>query len=153
MRQLVDRVVAVAGEVLHGPAGQPEPDRGRDGGGHALGIVGEAVLEVGRDRDVDRPGQLAGVGQDLVLGHGAVETSPRGGEPAARGGDGLEPERGEQGGRPDVPGVGHEQRRAGGVEGEEPLGARRLSTGLDHPLASAGSGNSQYWNSIVMGRR
>jgi hypothetical protein len=45
-----------------------------------------------------------------------VELAERGREPAARGGEGGEAERGEHAGGADVPGVGHHQRRARPVQ-------------------------------------
>ncbi len=64
--QLVDRVVAVAGEVLDRPAGQSLCDGVGDGRGDALRLVGEAVLEIGGHRDVDRFSEEAAVGENLL---------------------------------------------------------------------------------------
>ena len=92
--------------------------------GHAGGIVGEAVLEVGRHRHVGDGGHdRGGVGDRLVAGHPAVEAAERGGEAAAGGGQRLEAERREQLGRAGVPRVRDQQRLRAGMELEEPFGA------------------------------
>ncbi len=114
--RLVDRRARIAAEVLDREAGQP----GGAGAGRSLGdgirFVGEAVLEVGRHRGVDRAHDRCRVRERLVVGHRAVEPSERRREAAARRGQGLEAQGEEQPGRPLIPGVRHEQRTAGHVQ-------------------------------------
>ena len=59
--RVVDGRVAVAGEVLHRCAGQPGGDGATHRLGHARGIVGEAVLEVGGHGHVDGVDDRRGV--------------------------------------------------------------------------------------------
>ena len=60
------------------------------------GIVGEAVLQVGRDRQVGRGDDRGRVRQRLVAADRAVRAAQRRREPGAGGGQRLEAERGEQ---------------------------------------------------------
>ena len=59
--RVIDRDVSTPGEVLDRAARQPGAQREPDGLRDAVRIVGEAVLQVGRDRQVGRPGEPRGV--------------------------------------------------------------------------------------------
>ena len=84
--ELVDRIVAVAGEVLDRAPGQTGGHGPTDGLRHTGRVVGVAVLEVGGHGHVrglhDRPR----VGQRLVAGDPAVQAAEGRREAAARGG-------------------------------------------------------------------
>lgn len=107
-RQL-DVVDPLAVEVLDGAPGEPRPRGFGHRGCDAFRVVGEAVLEVGRDRYRHRPDELRDVGQRLVAGHSAVDPAERGGEATARRRQCLEPQRLQRAGRADVPRVRHDQ--------------------------------------------
>ena len=94
------------GPVLDGAAGGAGGGQQVHGLGHALGRVGEAALGVDVDGHVDRPHQRGHVVDQLVAGHLPVPAAERHGMAAAGGGQGLEAQLHEDGGRPDVPGVG-----------------------------------------------
>ena len=119
---VINRVVLAPREVLDGASGQTLRDGGGDGGGHAVGIVGEAVLEIGRDRHLDGGHELGTVGQHLVSGDGAIEAALGRGEPTARRGDRLAAERGEEPGGTLVPRVGQEEGGTGAVERQKAPG-------------------------------
>ena len=118
-RRVVDGRVAVAGGVLDGAAGQARPDGQLDRPPDLSRVVGEAVLEVGGDRHIDRVDERRAVREDLVTRHRAVEPAERRRESRARGGDGLEAEGRKQLGRSLVPRVRLQQRCAGGVQRQE----------------------------------
>ena len=135
--QLVDRVVAVAREVLHRASRESRGDGQLDRGGDTLGRIGETVLEVGRDRHVDCPDQGCRVHQCVVAAERAVEASQRGRRTAARRRQRLEAERGQQPRRSNVPRIRHEQWRPLQVQRQEPLGLARLIThGTCHRASS-----------------
>ena len=122
-RELVDRAGRAAAVVLDREARQAGRDGAGGGLGDVLGAVGEAVLEVGRHRQLGRRGDRRGVRERLVAGHGSVQAAERRGETAAGRRERLEAQRGEQPRGADVPRIGHQQRRAGPMQREEPLGA------------------------------
>src|SRR5439155_16246827 len=70
----------------------------------------KAVLEVGRDRQLGRGHERAGVGERLVAADRVVEAAERGREAAAGGGERVKAERREQPRGPHIPGVGEQQR-------------------------------------------
>src|SRR5206468_5190568 len=112
LRDVVERLVLVAGGVLDGPAHQPHP------GGEAYrlrgrrGRVTEALLEVGGDGQIGRLHDGAGVGERLVAQHLAV-TSPedaRGRSAGRR--EGRKTETGENARGARIPGVGNHEGRS-----------------------------------------
>lgn len=72
--------------------------------------MGEAVLQVGRDRHIDRTDDHLGVLQRLARRQGPVLLALRRGKPAAGGRERGEPEPDQQPGGADVPGVRQQQR-------------------------------------------
>ena len=110
-RHLIDGVDRLAGEVLYRTACQPGGDRAPHRLGHSVGIIGEAVLEIGRYRDVDRIDDQTGVRERLLPSHQAVPPAERRREPAARGRQRLEAGGLQHPGRSPIPGVGHQQWR------------------------------------------
>ena len=118
-RRLVERIVGPAGEVLDREPGEPGTDgecgRLRD----ARGVVGEAVLEIGRHREVGGRHDGGGVRDRLVAGHGAVEATERAGEATARRGQRLEAERRQELRRARIPGVRQQERVRPLVQGTE----------------------------------
>ena len=129
--QLVDSVLT-AGVVLDRAARKPGAARLLDRVRHALGLVGESVLQIGRHREVGAVGQRGGVLQGLVTRDATVEAAEGGGVAAAGRGQRLEPERGEQCRRAEVPGVGHQQRIASPVQCQEALGLLLLGDARAH---------------------
>ena len=112
-RQLdvIERRVAIAGEVLDARTGQPTVDRLTDGLGHVLGTVAEAVLQVAVD------GHRNGLRQHAVIGQRLFEAQLIDGiaapfapvDPGAAGADGLEAGRRQDTRGTNVPGVGHDE--------------------------------------------
>src|SRR3954454_12417385 len=106
---LVD-LIRIAVVVLDRAAGRAGLGRARDGPGGVLRRGAVAVLEVNGDRQrrglVKRPDVL----DDLVEGDAAVGPPQGEGEPAARRGQRLEAEAGEDLGRPGIPWVGDYER-------------------------------------------
>ena len=96
----------VASVVLDRAAGEAGLDRQAHRLGDAVGIVGVAVLEIGRERQVGGGGELGRVRQCLVAGDGAVEAPERRREAAARRGQRLKAERAQQPGRAESHGLG-----------------------------------------------
>ena len=128
--EVVDGVLVPAGEVLDRGTREADLDRQPDGLRHPSRLVREGVLQVGRDRQVRGRDDHRAVHQGFVSVHGAVVTAQGGREARTSGGQSLEPERCEQPGRAEVPGVRHQERLTRSVQGQEPLCFVRLS---DHP--------------------
>jgi len=118
---VVDRRVRLSGEVLDGAAGQPRPDRQRDGVGDILRFIGEPVLEVRGHRKVRCRHDRCGMGERLVSGHRSVEAAERRGKTPARRGQGFEAEGGEQLRRTCVPRVWKQERAHRTMQREESL--------------------------------
>ncbi len=127
--EVVDRVGRVGREVLDGAAGEPGGGGPGNRPGDVLGGGAEAVLEVGRDRQVDGGHDGGGVVERLVARDRAVGTAEGGGEAVAGRREGVEAERRQQLGRAGIPRVGEEQRRGASMEGEE---ARRFLVPCRH---------------------
>ena len=107
--ELVDGVLRFRRVVLDGAPGEPGLERHAHGGRDASRIIGETVLEIGRNRDTDRGRDRPTVCDGLVAGHRPVHPAERGGKTTARRREGREPEGLEEPRRPDIPGVRHEQ--------------------------------------------
>jgi hypothetical protein len=117
---VVNRVLVALGVVLDRAAGQPGRHRKADRFGHAVWIVGEAVLQVGRNRQVSAGRDPLTVAHRLVAADVAVGPAERGSESTARRGEGRETQGGEQQRRSAVPRVRHKQRLFAAVQGKEP---------------------------------
>ncbi len=102
--------------------------------GHALRVLGEAVLEVGRHGQLGGRRQRRGVHESLVAADAVVQSPERGRVPAAGGGQCLEAERGEQARGAGVPRIGHQQGALAMVQREE-LGGLLGGVGHGAPFA------------------
>ncbi len=96
--------------------------------------VAEAVLKIGRDRDIHRGHDLDRVGERLVSRDRSVKATERRREAAAGRGQSLETHGDKHSRRARVPRVGHHERRTGPVQGREMLGP-----GLAHEAADSWS--------------
>src|ERR1019366_10582693 len=67
--ELVDRILRVAAEVLHREPRPPGINGVAGRRGHALGVVGEAVLQVRREREWGGGRQLSCMSEHLVTTH------------------------------------------------------------------------------------
>jgi hypothetical protein len=83
LADVVQRAVLVAGGVLDRAAYEPHIRRKPNGLRHHRGRVAEALLEVGRDRQVSGLHDYARVGQRLVARHLAVTLAKNAGLGAA----------------------------------------------------------------------
>ena len=100
MLEVVERLRLVAGRILDRAAGEAHAGRETDRLRGGRRLVGEAVLEVGRDRQVGRFDDGARVREGFVARDRAVAPAERAGVRAARGGERLEAEPGEDARRP-----------------------------------------------------
>jgi hypothetical protein len=114
----------VARGVLDRCAREPGRTGERDRLGDACGIVGEAVLEIGRDRNVDGLGDRARVGERerAVDGVWSVAQAEREREARARRRERIEAERCEDARASGIPGVGDDERERARVERPEAFG-------------------------------
>lgn len=87
--EVVDRFVGLAGEVLDRAARQPDGGRPGHRGGHAPGVAGKGIFQVGGHRKMGGGDHGGGVAEGLLGGHRPVEAAQGGGEPAAGGGQCL----------------------------------------------------------------
>jgi hypothetical protein len=126
---LVDRPVALAGEVLDRRAGQPCLPGQANRLGDLRRCILKPVLQIGGHRERSRLDELGRVAQRLLPRDRAVDASQRRGVAAARGGQGLEAERGQDPGRAHIPRVGQQQGLTRSVQLEE---MPRLRSLLDH---------------------
>ncbi len=75
--ELVEWIGIVAGEVLNRQPSDAGLDAARHVLGHGLGVMGEAVLEIGVERHVGRCRDLAVVGEHFVDGLTAIRVALR----------------------------------------------------------------------------
>src|SRR5438445_329117 len=78
--------------------------------GYVGGLVGEAVLQISRDRQLGCSDERLGVRERLLAAHGVIEPTERGRMAAAGARQRLKAERCEQACRAWVPGIGEQQR-------------------------------------------
>ena len=90
--ELIDRVVAIAREVLDRAARKPCRERPIDRFRDPPRIIGKRVLEIGRDRQVGRPDDRGGVLERLRAADRSVEPAECGRMTTARRRERLEPE-------------------------------------------------------------
>ena len=104
-----------------------------DGLGDAAGVVRVAALAVDVERQVGRRSELGDVGHELVPRHLRVQLAEHPREACARRRERLEPERGENARRADVPRVRHHEELLAGVQlaetGAAGLGCHRRPSG------------------------
>src|SRR5258706_582140 len=121
-----------------------------DGLGRGARLVGEAFLEVGRHRQVDRLDDRAAVRERLVARHRAVELAARPRARAARGGERREAQSREHARRARVPRIGDDESARACVQRAETLellftGHRRLEAYRYTAAAASGKNTaSQY---------
>ena len=109
LAQGIERRIAVAGEILDRKAGDARADAKPHALIDAFGVAGEAGLEVGVERKVDRGREFADVAESIGAGDGAIGQSRRKGHARARGRQRGKAERGEIFRRADVVWVRHHE--------------------------------------------
>ncbi|CDX26362.1 hypothetical protein MPLB_780026 [Mesorhizobium sp. ORS 3324] len=114
MREIIDRIVGVAGMVLDRAAGKAGGLGCEDGFGGLLGAVALAAFEICRDRKIGRCRHLAAMVDHRLERHGTVWQAAREGKAGAGRGQRLEAEGGQKLGRADIPGIGHDE--GGGMQ-------------------------------------
>jgi hypothetical protein len=144
LAEIVERPVLVAGRVLDRAADQA----GRAGQPHGLGgearRMAEAVLEIGRDRQLDRVDHGARMRQRLVARDLAVAPSERARAGAARGRQRAKAEPGQHARRAGVPRVGNQEGAGSLVQRPERGGLVALAGGhLVPPLVAVSGSRAQ----------
>src|SRR5271166_5625470 len=114
--QRIERRVRPAGEILDREAGDAGANAELCALIKAFGVAGEAGLEIGVKRAVDRVGELAKVLQRISAGDAAIGKPGRKGHPRARGCERREAEGGEILRRADVERVRHHEAARGAVQ-------------------------------------